>query len=48
VALNSLGFARLQAGDPRGALEALGASLAIERRQPEIASAVARLEAELR
>lgn len=44
LALNGLGFARLQSGDIRGAREALRASLAIER-QPEVAATLARLEA---
>jgi len=43
VALNGLGFARLEAGDAAGAMAALRASLALEPRQPPIAEAVARL-----
>ena len=43
VALNSLGFARLESGDARGALDALRASLALDPRQPQIAAAAAEL-----
>jgi hypothetical protein len=44
VALNGLGFARLQAGDARGALESLRASLAVEPRQPDVARAIADIQ----
>jgi choline-sulfatase len=43
VALNGLGFARLEAGDRAGALQALRASLALERAQPQVAEVVSRL-----
>ena len=45
---NGLGFARLEAGDRPGALEALRASLALDPRQPDIARAVAQLGGERR
>jgi cytochrome c-type biogenesis protein CcmH/NrfG len=41
VAFNGLGFARLEAGDARGALESLRSSLALQPRQPDVAQAVA-------
>jgi arylsulfatase A-like enzyme/tetratricopeptide (TPR) repeat protein len=41
--LNGLGFARLEAGDPRGALEGLRASLRLDPRQPEVAEVARRL-----
>ena len=41
--LNALGFARLEAGDRRGGLAALGESLTLDPRQPEVQQAVASL-----
>ena len=43
VALNSLGFARLEAGDAPGGLAALRGSLALDPGQPRIAEVVADL-----
>jgi arylsulfatase A-like enzyme/tetratricopeptide (TPR) repeat protein len=43
AAYNGLGFARLEAGDARGALQALRASLRLDPSQPEIAAAAAEI-----
>ena len=43
LALNGLGFARLEAGDPAGALAALSASLRLDPRQASVARTVAEL-----
>jgi hypothetical protein len=45
VALNSLGFARLESGDAAGALKALRQSLSLQSRQPQVAQVVAQLSA---
>ena len=45
VALNGLGFARLEAGDDAGAIAALRQSLALKPSQPRVAEAVSRLAA---
>jgi tetratricopeptide (TPR) repeat protein len=41
--LNGLGFARLEAGDEKGALAALSASLSLDRKQPGVADEARRL-----
>ena len=45
VALNGLGFARLESGDRRSALDALARSLKLDPRQPQVAGAVAQIRA---
>jgi Tfp pilus assembly protein PilF len=43
VALNGLGFARLEAGDAAGGMAVLRRSLALEPRQPQVAAALDQL-----